>query len=199
MIHNPQSGGIHLPTLTNPAGAGQILSGYQAIDAEGNIIVGTIPSQGAQTITPGTANKTIAAGRYLSGTQTIAGDSDLIGSNIKSGVNLFRVAGTLAGMETTTLRAVDTFGSEATLYYCDGTDSFGTSLSSTEQSFTVLKQSILVLKYSYQRLGVSPSLDAQGLASVSSILAFSQPSTNSYFISTRIYFVEEDNPTISIS
>lgn len=100
MIHNTQSGGIHLPTLTNPAGAAQILNGYQAINADGEIITGTIPSQGAQTITPGTANKTIAAGRYLSGTQTIAGDSDLIGSNIKSGVNLFGVNGNLSSITT---------------------------------------------------------------------------------------------------
>lgn len=41
MIHNPQSGGIHLPALTNPAGAAQILSGYQAINADGEIVTGT--------------------------------------------------------------------------------------------------------------------------------------------------------------
>lgn len=94
MIHNPQSGGTHLPALTNPAGAAQILSGYQAINADGEIVTGTIPSQGAQTITPGTSAKAIAAGRYLSGTQTIAGDADLVAGNIKSGVNLFGVNGT---------------------------------------------------------------------------------------------------------
>lgn len=93
MIHNAQSGGKPLPTLTNPAGAAQILSGYQAINADGEIITGNIPSQGAQTITPGTVNKTIAAGRYLSGTQTIAGDSDLVANNIRNGVNLFGVDG----------------------------------------------------------------------------------------------------------
>lgn len=49
--------------------------------------------QAAQTITPGTSNKTIASGRYLTGTQTIAGDADLVASNIKKGVNIFGVAG----------------------------------------------------------------------------------------------------------
>lgn len=91
--------GTTLPALSNPAGAGQILSGYQAINADGEIITGNIPSQGAQTITPGTANKTIAAGRYLSGTQTIAGDADLVAGNIKSGVNLFGVNGNYSGSE----------------------------------------------------------------------------------------------------
>lgn len=99
MIHNPQSGGIHLPTLTNPAGAAQILSGYQAINADGEIVTGSIPSQGAQTITPGTSAKTIAAGRYLSGVQTIAGDADLVPGNIKSGVNIFGVSGSYSGKE----------------------------------------------------------------------------------------------------
>lgn len=93
MIFNGNTGGIQLPELTLPAGAGQILSGYQAIDAEGNIITGTIPSQGAQTITPGRSSQTIAAGQYLSGTQTIAGDVDLVASNIRSGANIFGVAG----------------------------------------------------------------------------------------------------------
>lgn len=91
--------GTKLPALSNPAGAGQILNGYQAIGADGSIITGTIPSRGAQTITPGTSNKTITAGRYLSGTQTIAGDSDLVAGNIKSGVNLFGVNGNYSGSE----------------------------------------------------------------------------------------------------
>ena len=91
--------GTKLPALSNPAGAGQILSGYEAIGADGEVITGSIPSQGAQTITPGTANKTIAAGRYLSGTQTIAGDADLVAGNIKSGVNLFGVNGNYSGSE----------------------------------------------------------------------------------------------------
>lgn len=53
--------------------------------------------QAAQTITPGTTNKTIASGRYLTGTQTIKGDSNLVAGNIKSGVSIFGVAGTFEG------------------------------------------------------------------------------------------------------
>lgn len=119
MIHNPQISGTHLPTLTNPAGAAQILSGYQAINADGEIITGSIPSQGAQTITPGTANKTIAAGRYLSGTQTIAGDADLVAGNIKSGVNLFGVNGEAQTIEYVSgIFRSSNLGAEA--YYFDG-------------------------------------------------------------------------------
>ena len=99
MIINHPFGGKDLPVLTTPAGAAQILSGYQAINANGEVVTGTIPSQGAQTIAPGTSSKTIASGRYLSGTQTIAGDSDLRASNIKSGVNIFGVMGSFSGSE----------------------------------------------------------------------------------------------------
>jgi hypothetical protein len=53
--------------------------------------------QAAQTITPGTSNKTIASGRYLTGTQTIKGDANLVAGNIKSGVNIFGVSGTYEG------------------------------------------------------------------------------------------------------
>ena len=75
------------------ATASQILSGYTAY-VKGKKITGNIPSQGAQTITPGTTNKTIASGKYLSGTQTIKGDSNLTAGNIKAGTSIFGVSGT---------------------------------------------------------------------------------------------------------
>ena len=53
--------------------------------------------QAAQIITPGTTHKTMASGRYLTGTQTIKGDSNLVAGNIKSGVSIFGVAGTFEG------------------------------------------------------------------------------------------------------
>lgn len=56
-----------------------------------------LTTQAAQTITPGTANKTIASGRYLTGVQTIKGDANLKAENIKSGVSIFGVAGTFTG------------------------------------------------------------------------------------------------------
>lgn len=97
MIFQPQIVGKPLPTLTNPGTAADLLSGKQLIDANGNVLTGTMPTQGAQTITPGIAAKTIAAGRYLTGAQTIQGDPDLVPGNIKSGVNIFGVTGTYAG------------------------------------------------------------------------------------------------------
>ena len=39
------AGGVRLPELTNPAGAAQILSGYEAINADGEAMVGTLEAQ----------------------------------------------------------------------------------------------------------------------------------------------------------
>jgi len=51
-----------------------------------------MPNNGAVTITPGAAEQTIAAG-YHNGSGTVAGDADLVASNIVSGVNIFGVTG----------------------------------------------------------------------------------------------------------
>lgn len=47
--------------------------------------------------TPSTATQIIAAGQYLTGVQTIAGDTNLIASNIMAGVSIFGVVGTASG------------------------------------------------------------------------------------------------------
>lgn len=79
-----------------------------ATQAAGYVEAGTksatkqLTTQGAQTITPGTSNKTIASGRYLTGTQTIKGDADLKAANIKKGINIFNVVGTLAALTDST-------------------------------------------------------------------------------------------------
>lgn len=70
-----------------------------ATQTEGYVAAGTksatkqLTVQAAQTITPGTENKTIASGRYLTGTQTIKGDPNLVAENIVSGKTIFGVAG----------------------------------------------------------------------------------------------------------
>lgn len=71
----------------------KMLSGTVAYKSAGKV-TGTIQSQAAQTITPGTADKTIASGKYLSGAQTIKGDANLLAENIKNGVSIFGVTGT---------------------------------------------------------------------------------------------------------
>ena len=69
----------------------------------GHVTAGTksktyqLTTQGAQTITPKTYDQSIASGRYLTGQQTIKGDTNLVSENIKSGVSIFGVAGSYSG------------------------------------------------------------------------------------------------------
>lgn len=132
--------GTSLPALSNPGAAADLKNGKQLIDANGNVLTGTMPTitlptpgitvssgglitasyeanagytsggsksgtkqlttQASTTITPGTSQKTaVASGRYTTGTVYVAGDSDLKASNIKSGVNIFGVTGTLTGYD----------------------------------------------------------------------------------------------------
>ena len=65
------------------------------------------PTKGAQTYTPTTTNQTISSGRWLTGAQTIKGDANLVASNIKSGVSIFGVSGTLEeGLYQTTTSTI---------------------------------------------------------------------------------------------
>lgn len=96
MIYN-MAGGKKLPELSNPATAADLLEGKQLIDADGNIVTGTIPSNNGQTITPGRIDKYVNSGQYLAGDIVIEGDSNLYDTNIKSGVTLFGVTGRYSG------------------------------------------------------------------------------------------------------
>lgn len=77
-------------------------SGYDGLS---KVVVYPIPDSyikpastlSTKTWTPGSENQTIAAGTYLTGAQTIKGDSNLIADNIKSGVKIFDVTGSYVG------------------------------------------------------------------------------------------------------
>ena len=75
-----------------------VTAGYVASGTAGNSAVSltaSVTTKAAATITPGTSSQSIAAGTYLTGAQTISGDANLVGSNIKSGVSIFGVNGSL--------------------------------------------------------------------------------------------------------
>ena len=79
------------------ATAADVLTGKTFTSASGVNVTGTIPSVNGRTITPSTSSQTaIASGSYATGNITVSGSSNLIASNIKSGVNIFGVTGTLS-------------------------------------------------------------------------------------------------------
>ena len=75
-----------------------VTAGYVASGTAGNSnvsLTASVTTKAAATITPGTSSQSIAAGTYLTGAQTIAGDQNLVASNIKSGVSIFGINGSL--------------------------------------------------------------------------------------------------------
>lgn len=85
------------------SGASANASAIAEIEKELPSYVGAdVPRKAAATITPGTANQTIAANQYLTGAQTIKGDSNLVAANIKKGTSIFGVTGTLEAGSTET-------------------------------------------------------------------------------------------------
>lgn len=98
-VNLPKTGGgtaLFTDTSDANATASQILNGKTAY-VGGAKVTGAIQSQAAQTITPGTADQTIAAGKYLTGAQTIKGDANLVAANIAKDVSIFGVTGTHEG------------------------------------------------------------------------------------------------------
>lgn len=78
-----------------------VSAGYVSSGTAGNSAVSltaSVTTKAAATITPGTSNQTIAAGTYLTGAQTISGDSNLQAQYIKSGVSIFGVNGSLSSV-----------------------------------------------------------------------------------------------------
>lgn len=78
-------------------------SGYDGlssvtVNAVSKTYVGSgVAKKAAATYIPKTTDQSIASGQYLSGTQTIKGDANLVAGNIKSGVSIFSVTGSYTG------------------------------------------------------------------------------------------------------
>jgi hypothetical protein len=80
------------------AAAGDVLNGKTFSNTDG-AGTGVMPNNGAVTITPGAADKSIPAG-YHNGSGTVSGDANLVTGNIKAGVTIFGVSGAPAVVDT---------------------------------------------------------------------------------------------------
>ena len=78
-----------------------VSAGYVSAGTAGNSSVSltaSVTTKAAATITPSTSNQEIAAGTYLTGKQTVSGDANLVAANIKQGVSIFGVNGSLSSV-----------------------------------------------------------------------------------------------------
>lgn len=107
-----------------------ILAPKTAYTAAGKV-EGVIPTLLGQTIMPGTEDKALAGGQYLGGTQVIKGDANLTPGNIKSGVTLFGVDGTLDPTFSATLTVTADAGAVVTAKHTSGTELSALSVTGT--------------------------------------------------------------------
>ena len=101
------SSGVKLQSkAVSPSESTQTVSPDSGYDGLSKVTVNAISStyigsdvtkKSAATYIPKTTDQSIASGQYLSGTQTIKGDANLVAGNIKSGVSIFGVTGTYTG------------------------------------------------------------------------------------------------------
>lgn len=97
-----------------PSESQQVITPDDTYDGLSKVTVGAISKtyvgsgvtkKSAATYTPGTSNQTIGANQYLSGAQTIKGDSNLVAGNIRSGVSIFGVTGTVVAASSPNLQS----------------------------------------------------------------------------------------------
>ena len=140
-------------SVTPTVSAGYVSSGTAGTITVSGSATKQLTTQAAQTITPGTSNKTIASGRYLTGTQTIKGDSNLVAGNIKKGTSIFGVTGTYEGSGgsgggascTVTVTTGKLFIDGPLDFYYTSPSGEAKMITTESGSFTVLKNSIVAM------------------------------------------------------
>ena len=122
----------------SPSTAAQTITPDSGYDGLSQVVVNAIsPTKGAQTYTPTTTNQTISSGRWLTGTQTIKGDANLVASNIKSGVSIFGVSGELPVPNIVQITFVNNTEYKARVYHISSTGNYRMSIIQTGETTTI--------------------------------------------------------------
>lgn len=162
-----------IDTLTDDATAdSSMLLNNATAYVKGAKIKGTIPSKGEATYTPGRSDQTIALGQYLSGIQTIKGDTNLVAGNIVEGKTIFGITGTAAAEShiIENSKSVSISDTSGTINPSSGSDAMGQvtySVTGVDADKIVSGQSILgisgtVTEESHTALSANDIMEASG-------------------------------------
>ena len=157
-------------------------AGYISSGTAGNSSVSlttNITTKAAATITPGTTNQTIASGTYLTGIQTILGDSNLVASNIKSGVPIFGVTGSYTG---------GSGSSKNIQYYGFRSSTSGTSGSQLYKNGTAIGSAYTTFTDSYWQ---TPQLTNQSLSAGDVLVVRARSRSTSYYMCVANLIIEQ--------
>lgn len=140
-----------IDTSDATATSAEIREGYTAY-VNGKKVTGTIPDYGAKTYIPTTEDQHFEPGCYITGVQTIKGDANLISGNIKKGVTIFNVEGSLesaGGIDTSDATAAENDILSGKTAYVNGGKITGVieSLEATTYTPSTENQVILSGKY----------------------------------------------------
>lgn len=107
--------------------------------------VGSLPTQGAKTVTPTTSEQTaVASGTYTTGDVKVAGDANLVPENIAEGKSIFGVLGTHSGLGKEVTAHIGSGPNAMSVWYASGkTDAI--LIFNPNQNYTVVVPSILVV------------------------------------------------------
>lgn len=144
-LPNAEPGSIILPSLNNPAVAGDIVANKEAIDQNGEVIKGTIPMKTVGHLSTDGANVIVPAGYYpieaVKSVETIARAETTISIsaddiNDTLTINAANVQGTgyVLGSNKTATKVVTLSASGATVTASDGTHSISKSVATTAQA-----------------------------------------------------------------
>lgn len=145
-----------LITASSTQSAGYVASGTKNSTKQ-------LTTKSTTTITPSTFSQTIASGTYLTGTQTIKGDSNLIAGNIKNGTSIFGVTGTYvgsgsgSGVDTSDATATSSDIAEGKTSYVNGKKITGTvkevksNYSDILSNATITNDGADVIKFNFKR------------------------------------------------
>ena len=159
---------------------------------EGSYTLSRLPGR---TVTPGRSSQRICTGGayYVLSDIFVAGDSNLISNNIKSGVTIFGVMGTAITVDTVR-GTIGTLTPTATFYYINSSGSYALNTSSG-RFLTIMKNSYILINddgtNGYADVNISISGGIRQILSIGS-----GGYSSDYYV--RLYYVSDDF-TISMS